>query len=276
MASALAGSPDQVPRRPILGVGVDAVGPDRAAAILLEAAREGRPLPATALAVHGLMTGWKEPAFGAVLDRLGLVLADGQPVRWALDWLFSAGLDQRVYGPQLMLDLCEAMAAERLSIFLYGSTEAVLEGLSGNLVERFPGLVIAGRLPSAFGPLDDERQREVAGRIRESGAALCFVGTGCPRQEVFALRMAGLAGIPMVAVGAAFDFHAGSSRIAPRWMQDAGLEWLFRLSREPARLWRRYLLLNPVFLVLLLAQKLGVPVGHRSATEPPDLTSIPG
>lgn len=276
MGSALAGSPDQVLRKPILGVGVDAVGPDRAVAILLEAAREGRPLPATALAVHGLVTGWKEPAFGAVLDRLGLVLADGQPVRWALDWLFSAGLDQRVYGPQLMLDLCEAMAYERLSIFLYGSTEAVLEDLSGNLVERFPGLVIAGRLPSTFGPLDDRRQREVAGRIRESGAALCFVGTGCPRQEVFALRMAELTGIPMVAVGAAFDFHAGSSRIAPRWMQEAGLEWLFRLSREPGRLWRRYLLGNPAFLVLLLAQKLGLPVGHRSATEPPDLTSIPG
>ena len=272
----MASGPYPVVRKPVFGVGVDLVGPDRASAILLRAAREGRSFSATALAVHGLMTGWRDPSFGAVLDRIGLVLADGQPVRWALDWLFSAGLERRVYGPQLMLDLCEAMAVGKLPVFLYGSTHRVLDLLAANLTERFPGLVIAGRRPSAFGSLDGEAQAEVAREIRDSGAALCFVGIGCPRQEVFALRMAELAGIPMVAVGAAFDFHAGTSRTAPRWMQERGLEWLFRLSQEPGRLWRRYLLLNPLFLVLLLAQKLGLPVGRRAGSELPCQASIPG
>jgi len=244
--------------------------------MLLRAASEGRPLSATALAVHGLMTGWREPDFRAVLDRLGLVLADGQPVRWALNWLFSAGIDCRVYGPQLMLDICRGMATKGLSIFLYGSTVEVLNGLETNLEGRFPDLEIAGARPSSFGPLDERAQERVAEKIRESGAALCFVGTGCPRQEVFAWRMAGLTGIPMVAVGAAFDFFAGTSQMAPRWMQDAGLEWVLRLSREPGRLWRRYLLLNPVYLALLVAQKLGHPVGRQEIEEIPQPVSIPG
>lgn len=265
-----------VAREQVLGVGVDLIGPDEAAGALLRAALDGRPVSATALAVHGVMTGWREPAFRAVLERIDLVLADGQPVRWALDWLYSAGLDRRVYGPALMLDLCARMEAEALPVFLYGSTDRVLEGLVEGLTGRFPELEVAGAMPSSFGPLDPAAQDDVADRIRESGAALCFVGTGCPRQEVFAWRMSELAGIPMVAVGAAFDFHAGASRMAPGWVQDAGLEWLFRLSQEPGRLWRRYLLLNPAYLVLLLAQRLGLSVGRGASPALPDVDSIPG
>lgn len=263
-------------RRPVLGVGVDVIGPDEASVILLGAAREGRPFSATALAVHGVMTAWREAAFRDVLDRTGLVLADGQPVRWALNWLFAAGLHRRVYGPDLMLDLCEAMAADGLPVFLYGSTDEVLGRLAATLTTRYPGLVVAGTMPSAFGPLDGDGQEEVAGRVRDSGAKLCFVGTGCPRQEVFACRMAALAGMPMVAVGAAFDFHAGASPMAPRWMQETGLEWLFRLVQEPVRLWRRYVLLNPAYLILLAAQKAGLPVTGQAGPGTPDEGSIPG
>lgn len=276
MAPDVGPGPNGVARKPVLGVGVDLIGPDEAQAVLLGAAREGRPLPATALAVHGVMTGWWEPAFRDVLDRTGLVLADGQPVRWALNWLFSAGLDRRVYGPDLMLDLCEGMAAEGLPVFLYGSTDEVLGRLAGNLVARYPDLVVAGTMPSVFGPLDGDGQQEVARRVRDSGAKLCFVGTGCPRQEVFACRMSPLAGIPMVAVGAAFDFHAGTSPIAPRLMQERGLEWLFRLMHEPGRLWRRYALLNPLYLVLLAAQKAGLPVTGRPGPGAPEEGPIPG
>jgi exopolysaccharide biosynthesis WecB/TagA/CpsF family protein len=268
-----------VNREPILGIGVDAIGPDRATAILIEAAKDHRPLSATALAVHGLMTGWREPEFRNVLSRMGLVLADGQPVRWALNWLFSADLAERVYGPGLMIDLCEAAAAGGIPVFLYGSTDEVLDGLTRNLTNLFPDLEIAGVSPSAFGPLDRAAQEEVAGRIGESGARLCFVGTGCPRQEMFAERIAPMVGTPVVAVGAAFDFHAGSKAMAPGWMQAAGLEWLFRLSREPRRLWRRYLTLNPAYLLLLLGQRLGLPVSRKSSeNRSPDSSTgpIPG
>lgn len=260
----------------MLGVGIDLTSPDRATGILLLAAREGKPVSATALAVHGVMTGWRNPGYRSVLARMGLVLPDGQPVRWALNWLFGAGLEERVYGPGLMLDICEGAAAEGLSIFLYGNTTEVLERLAGALKERFPSLTIAGLCPSAFGPLDRGGQEAVAGRLKESGAAICFVGTGCPRQEVFAERMAPLAGMPLVAVGAAFDFHAGTKSVAPRWMQETGLEWLFRLSREPRRLWRRYLFLNPAYLVLLAGQRLGLPVARKGMVEVPAEGPIPG
>lgn len=279
MGSTPASGEVSVNREPILGIGVDAIGPDRATAILIEAAKDHRPLSATALAVHGLMTGWREPEFRNVLSRMGLVLADGQPVRWALNWLFSADLAERVYGPGLMIDLCEAAAAGGIPVFLYGSTDEVLDGLTRNLTNLFPDLEIAGVSPSAFGPLDRAAQEEVAGRIGESGARLCFVGTGCPRQEMFAERIAPMVGTPVVAVGAAFDFHAGSKAMAPGWMQAAGLEWLFRLSREPRRLWRRYLTLNPAYLLLLLGQRLGLPVSRKSSeNRSPDSSTgpIPG
>lgn len=276
MTSLSASGHGSVTRERVLGVGVDAVGPAEAARIVINAATERSPLSATALAVHGLMTGWRDPKFRGVLARTDLVLADGQPVRWALNWLFSADLDERVYGPGLMLSLCEEAAAKGIQVFLYGSTDEVLEGLAANLKNLFSDIRIAGISPSTFGPLDRASQFELAGRIEASGAGLCFVGTGCPRQEVFAERMAPLIGIPVVAVGAAFDFHAGLKKMAPGWMQDAGLEWLFRFSREPRRLWSRYLTLNPAYLLLLVGQRLGFPVERSDRSGDPVEGSIPG
>jgi exopolysaccharide biosynthesis WecB/TagA/CpsF family protein len=163
-------------------------------------------------------------------------------------------LSDRVYGPTLTLKLCERAAAESLPVYFYGSRPEVLSALTLNLSRRFPGLQIAGAEPSRFRQLSPEEKLGVAETIRKSGARLVFVGLGCPRQEVWVYEYRDLLPVPVIAVGAAFDFHAGTLVQAPEHLQKAGLEWFFRLTREPRRLWRRYVLLNPHYLFLLFLQ----------------------
>lgn len=241
----------------VLGVNVNIVDYAAVVAVVLDAAATKRALSVTALAVHGVMTGVLDQRQRHRLNHLDMVVPDGQPVRWALNALHGARLDDRVYGPTLMLRVCAAAAEHHLPIFLYGSTPVVLARLTLGLETRCPGLVIAGAQPSAFRRLSpDEKQAMVAG-IHASGAAIVFVGLGCPRQETFAYECRDALSMPVIAVGAAFDFHAGSLSQAPALLQRFGLEWAFRLVQEPMRLWRRYLLLNPAFVGLLLLQVSG-------------------
>lgn len=256
-------------RHPVLGVGIDAVDYDTAVARILTAARASQPLGVSALAVHGVMTGALDPEHRARLNALELVVPDGQPVRWALRWLHGVALADRVRGPTLMLRVCEACARDGLPVLLYGSRESTLDRLAANLKRRFPGLEIAGTMPSAFRQLSEDEQLSIAGAIRGSGARVAFVGLGCPRQEVWAYENRTLISMPAIAVGAAFDFHAGTLPEAPGWMQRAGLEWLYRLAREPQRLWRRYLLLNPLYLFMVAAQRLGVHRANADSTASP-------
>jgi exopolysaccharide biosynthesis WecB/TagA/CpsF family protein len=239
----------------VLGVLVDATTYDEASAAVLAAAREGRPFAVTALAVHGVMTGVQDRAHGARLNSFDLVTPDGQPVRWALNSLHGAGLTDRVYGPELTLRVLAGAAAEGLPVYLYGSTDETLDRLVPKLAGLFPALKIAGREPSKFRAVKPGEDVEIAERIKESDARIVLVGLGCPRQEVFTYAMRPLLAMPLLAVGAAFDYHAGQLRIPPPWMQRAGLEWLWRLGLEPGRLWKRYLLLNPAYLARLAAQK---------------------
>jgi N-acetylglucosaminyldiphosphoundecaprenol N-acetyl-beta-D-mannosaminyltransferase len=249
-------SRQRFPTGNVCGITVAAVEMPEAVEVVLAAARTRAPLAVSALAVHGVMTGVESDTHRARLNEMDMVVPDGQPVRWALNLLYRYGLKERVFGPILMLELCEAAAREGLSIYLYGSTPETLAALEEKLVARFPGLRIAGRRPSRFGTLDQAAKEEVAAEIRESGAAICFVGLGCPRQETFSWAMRDLVGVPVLAVGAAFDFNADLARQAPAWMQRNGLQWLHRLAGDPRRLWRRYLLLNPAYVALLTAQTL--------------------
>jgi len=239
----------------VLGVLVDVVDYEAAADQVLAAARDRRPLALTALAVHGVMTGVLDPVHNARLNGFDLVTPDGQPVRWALNLLHRAGLTDRVYGPTLTLRVLEGCAAEGLPVYLYGSTDETLGRLVPALERLFPALKIAGVEPSKFRAAQPGEDVEIAARIRDSGARLLLVGLGCPRQETFAYAMRPLLDMPLMAVGAAFDYHAGQLRKPPEWMQRRGLEWLWRLGLEPRRLWRRYLILNPAYLARLGAQK---------------------
>jgi exopolysaccharide biosynthesis WecB/TagA/CpsF family protein len=242
----------------VLGVHINAVDYDGAVERIVAAARAKTPLAVSALAVHGVLTGVFDPVHRHRLNHFDLLVPDGQPVRWALNWLHRTHLPDRVYGPNLMLRVCERAAATGLPIYLYGSRSEVLAALGTNLLRQFPDLRIAGTEPSRFRRLTPAERDEVVARIRGSGAALTFIGLGCPRQEVWAYEFRQALGMPLLAVGAAFDFHAGTLAQAPHLLQNWGLEWLFRLLAEPRRLWRRYVLLNPVFVTLLLLQMAGL------------------
>jgi N-acetylglucosaminyldiphosphoundecaprenol N-acetyl-beta-D-mannosaminyltransferase len=220
---------------------------------------------------YGVMTGVLDPAHNARLNGFDLVTPDGQPVRWALNLLHGAGLTDRVYGPTLTLRVLERCADEGLPIYLYGSTDETLGRLVPELERMFPALKLAGVEPSKFRPVQPSEDVEIAARIRDSGARLVLVGLGCPRQEIFAYAMRPLLDMPLMAVGAAFDYHAGQLRKPPEWMQRRGLEWLWRLGLEPRRLWRRYVILNPAYLARLGAQKAHL----WRATPPPPATDRP-
>jgi exopolysaccharide biosynthesis WecB/TagA/CpsF family protein len=245
-------------RHDVMGVLVSAMDYTDACDAIAQAAQENRALTVTALAVHGVMTGVLNRSHRRRLNSLDLVLPDGQPVRWALNLLFGENLRDRVYGPNLMLRICARAEALGLSVGLYGNRADVLEDLASHLSSRFPHLNVVAVLPSLFRKVSPEEQAALADRIASTGADLLFVGLGCPRQEVWLYENRVRLNMPLIAVGAAFDFHAKRIPQAPLWMQDHGLEWLFRLSREPRRLWRRYVFLNPLFLVLLTLQYLGI------------------
>ena len=240
----------------ILGVEISAIDYEAAVASVTAAGENRERLTVSALAVHGVMTGALDAAHQFRLNHLDIVVPDGQPVRWALRLLHGVRLPDRVYGPTLMLRVCEAAATRGLSVFFYGSRPAVLAALTQNLQARIHGLRVAGSEPSRFRQLSDHEQMELADRIGSSGASIVFVGLGCPRQEVWIYEMGHLLSLPLLAVGAAFDFHAGTLLQAPSSLQRIGLEWMFRLGCEPRRLWRRYLGLNPRYVQLVVMQAL--------------------
>ncbi|HYW66866.1 MAG TPA: WecB/TagA/CpsF family glycosyltransferase [Candidatus Dormibacteraeota bacterium] len=258
-------------KRNILGILIDEVDYDGAVRAILKAAQERRPFSVSALAVHGVMTGVLNSEHRYRLNHLDLLAPDGQPVRWAMRFLYGIRLEDRVYGPRLTLEVCDVAAREGLPIYFYGSSREILDGLCRKLRQRFPKLIIAGTEPSKFRRISPSEKEDVVQRIHASGAAIVFVGLGCPRQEVWAYEFAPLVSCPVLAVGAAFAFHAGEVPQAPVWMQNAGLEWLFRLAAEPRRLWKRYLFLNPAYLALLLLQATKVgrfsDEGQRPKTE---------
>jgi len=250
-------------RFPVAGVLVSRTTYADAVQTMIEAARRRVPLVAAATSVHGLTLGAIDPEFGRMLNSFDLVTPDGQPVRWALNLLHGADLKERVYGPTLMFRVCEAAAQAGVAVYFYGSRPEVLESLAARLSASVAGLTIAGSSAPPFRALTPDEDAEEVHRIIASKAQLVFVGLGCPRQERWAFEHRAQLNVPLVCVGAAFDFHAGTLRQAPAWMQARGLEWLFRLLMEPRRLWRRYAKHIPIFVMLVsrqyVAQRLAWP-----------------
>lgn len=219
--------------------------------------------------VHSVVTARSDPAFARVIDEADLATPDGAPVAWLMRRLGWAG-QQRINGPDLMWRYCEEAARRGESIFLYGGTPDTLNRLERRLLQTFPGLRIAGSVSPPFRPLTPEEDAEFVRTIVESGAGTVWVSLGCPKQELWMAEHRGRIPKVMVGVGAAFDYHAGTLRRAPSWMQHAGLEWLHRLGSEPRRLWRRYLGTNTVFVWQVARQlathqpRRGEPQGGRS------------
>jgi N-acetylglucosaminyldiphosphoundecaprenol N-acetyl-beta-D-mannosaminyltransferase len=212
----------------------------------------------TAAAVNLVMSAQEDPEARAAVLGATLAVPDGQPLVWALHALGHARAT-RVYGPDLMALACARAARAGTSSFLYGGRTADALALLGErLRERYPGLAIAGGHSPPFRELSAVEEQTVIDEINASGAEIVWVGTGQPKQEKWMLRMRPHLSAPLlVGVGAAFDFHAGLVPQAPRWMQRSGLEWTYRLSREPRRLWPRYARYNPRFLAGFARQYLG-------------------
>jgi N-acetylglucosaminyldiphosphoundecaprenol N-acetyl-beta-D-mannosaminyltransferase len=221
------------------------------------------------------MTGVLDASFRRILNDADVATPDGMPLVWALR---SLGVpdQRRVYGPDLMLALCGQAMRLRHRIYLYGGRESTLRELCRRLQLRYSRLQIVGAYSPPFRPLTPEEDAACVQRIRDADADLVFVGLSTPKQEKWmAAHRALLPGVVMIGVGAAFDFHAGSVRQAPPWMQQSGLEWLFRLWMEPQRLWKRYLLLNPLFLPLWALQWAGL-LDYSSASERGGRAAPPG
>ncbi len=236
---------------PLFGLDVSIEDYEATTQWLLSAAHARNPVLVEHLAVYNLVTAVRDPSFLQTLRDFDLITADGQPIRVAIRLLYGHRMKDRVTARELMLHLCKAAAREGLGIYLYGDEAGTVNALRARLAEQFAGLAIVGSEPSVFRPLTAAEDAALLQRIHASGAALVFVGLGCPLQERFVWEHRGRLNAIQLCVGSAFKALAGERRIAPRWMQSLALEWLFRLAQDPRRLARRYFVSNIVFIRLL-------------------------
>ncbi|MFH5804240.1 WecB/TagA/CpsF family glycosyltransferase [Alienimonas sp. DA493] len=250
--SALGPPPRWPAKRDLFGVGVTPTTYAEAAECVVRAGARRESAVVGAFAVHAVVTASGDPALRAAVNRFEMITPDGQPVRWALNLLHAAGLKDRVYGPTLTLEICRLAAERGVPVYLYGGAEHVTPRLAKRLKTMFPALKVAGFASPPFralnAPEQAEDDRRAVDLINASGAGIVLIGLGCPKQDFLAARLRDRLNAVQVCVGAAFDFHAGVKPVAPRWMQDRGLEWFYRLASEPQRLWKRYLVTNSIYL----------------------------
>ncbi len=242
-------------RLPVLGVSVDCLAADDAVARLVAWGRERRSRVVCLCNVHSVVSAGSDPALAHALRQADLVAPDGAPVAWMLRRL-GARQQRRLAGPDLMADTLGQAAAAGVAIFLYGASGDTLQQLQLALRARWPDLLIAGaRSPPFHSPSAAEIAADVDA-INRSSAGIVWVGLGCPKQECWMAARRGQVQAVMVGVGAAFDFLAGTTARAPRWMREHGLEWLHRLAIEPRRLAGRYLSTNTRFVLRAARQLL--------------------
>ncbi len=251
----------------LFGLGLTPTTYEEASDTIIAAGKLRQPSIVSCHAVHAVVTFSGDPELAEKANSFQMITPDGQPVRWALNSLYKTKLQDRVCGPKLTLELCRKAAREGVSIYLYGGSPAVVEKLKENLEAKYPGLKVAGYESPPFRQLTPEEDEAVVQRINNSGAGLVFIGLGCPKQDLFAYEHRDRIKAVQLCVGAAFDFHAGSKKPAPTWMQKYGLEWFYRLMQEPRRLGGRYLQTNTIYLLKWAQAFLWGP-SEESATEP--------
>ena len=243
----------------VLGVGVSVLDQDRAREFLFQAARDGRRGYVAVTGVHGVSEAHDDRTMREILNHALLVTPDGMPMVWMGEAQGHSSM-KRVYGPDLMLNLCEHSRATGFTHFLYGGVPGVAEELKNQMETRFPGLKIVGNYTPPFRRLNDGEIHDLQQYVRETRPDFFWVGLSTPKQERFMAQFMQI--LPevkiFIGVGAAFDLLTGRVRQAPQWMQNSGLEWLYRLGQEPGRLWKRYLVNNPLFVWRAAGQLLGL------------------
>jgi N-acetylglucosaminyldiphosphoundecaprenol N-acetyl-beta-D-mannosaminyltransferase len=242
----------------VLGVGISILNLSTALAAIADAVKTRRKGYICVTGVHGVMEAQADPDFKNILNRAFLCTPDGMPMVWAGKMNGHQEMD-RVYGPDLMLEVCAWSEKSGCRHFFYGGTAGVAELLAEKLKVKFPQLIVAGTYAPPFRPLNPEEQAQLQERVAVLQPDIFWVGLSTPKQEKFmAEYLPKLDATLMLGVGAAFDFHSGRVRQAPRWMQRSGLEWFYRLCCEPRRLARRYFRNNPLFVMQFFSQMLGL------------------
>lgn len=253
MYTAIAPNIQSPEKRTLFSVNYSLTDYENASDIIIENAQLNNSYGVFALPVHGLVTAVQDAEMQEATRKADMIVPDGQPIRWALNHFHKAGLKDRVYGPTLTLFVLKKADAKRLNVFLYGgNTQETLDGFANYIQQNYPHVNICGKYREEH----PEGNTLTAEEINASGAHIVLVGRGCPRQEKWVASQLGKVNAVMMAVGAAFSFHAGNVKQAPAWMQNNGLEWLYRLIQEPGRLWKRYFLTNSYFIYLFLKHKL--------------------
>lgn len=208
--------------------------------------------------VHGVIEAQKDPEFSAILNKATLCTPDGMPLVW-IGRYYGFKHMGRVYGPDLMLEVCKMSLNKNYKHFLYGGAKGVAAQLKQRLIHKFPEINIVGIYTPPFRPISCKEEEELCCLVRKTQPDIFWVGLSTPKQEKFMANYINKLDTKiMIGVGAAFDFHTGRVKQAPRWIQRRGLEWLFRLSQEPHRLWRRYIYNNPVFVYKIISQLMGI------------------
>lgn len=237
-----------IDRIDVLGVGVSAIDMAAAVAEITRWIEQREQHYVCVTGVHGVMESQDDPALRDIHNASGLTTPDGMPMVWA-GRRAGAGHMSRVYGPDLMLELLEMAAQRGWSSYFYGAADGVPEVLAGRMSARFPGLKVAGTYSPPFRAMTAAEDAEIVAQINAAQPDIVWVGLSTPKQERWMAAHVGQLSAPvMIGVGAAFDIHAGLLPQAPPWLQQRGLEWAYRLVKEPRRLWRRYLRNNPRFV----------------------------
>jgi N-acetylglucosaminyldiphosphoundecaprenol N-acetyl-beta-D-mannosaminyltransferase len=235
-------------RIPVLGVPIDKITWDDALLTIFAWAVNKESRVVCICNVHSVVTSRHDNTFGCVVNDADMATPDGAPVAWMLRCL-GRSEQQRINGPDLMWRYCEQANSRSEPIFFYGSSDDTLAKLKVKLLTTFPALQIAGAISPPFRSLTPDEDTVIVEQINASGAGVVFVSLGCPKQEFWMAAHRGQINAVMIGVGAAFDYHAGTVKRAPKWMQDSGLEWFHRLVSEPKRLWKRYLVTNTLFVL---------------------------
>jgi len=247
------------PRRiNVLGVGISAVTMQLAIETITCWIEEGQREYVVVCPVYSLMKALENPDLRLAYHHAGMVTPDGMPVALLAKWQSNEAIE-RVYGPDLMFDLHQHGLGTGFSHYYLGGAEGVAQQVANTFEVRFPGLKVAGTYTPPFRELTADEEAAMINTINEANPDVLWVALGSPRQDYWMARYRSrLNARVVIAVGAAFDFHTGRIRQAPRWMQKLALEWLFRLIVEPRRLWRRYIIYNPLFIFHVILQKSGL------------------
>ena len=248
---------ENIQRVNILGIGISAINIPLALQVIDEWIGTRTAHYVCVTGVHGVMESQRDEELRLIHNRAGLVTPDGMPLVW-MSHFYGYHSVNRVYGPDLMLAVCGRSVSKGYKHYFYGGGEGVPERLANKLTKRYPGLKVVGTFSPPYRELTPQEDEEVISMINQSYPDILWVGLSTPKQERWmANNVKRVNSMVMIGVGAAFDFHAGLKKQAPHWIQRRGLEWLFRLAVEPRRLWKRYAINNPQFVLLALGQILG-------------------